>query len=366
MAFAKLINLFALSSLAILVCSLGATPASALSTGLQMAHHVKRDHGAIAAKKRKRQSNSTRCRARTTTTSSSPTAAATIAAADAPPPTSAKASSSKAAAAPAATPDSSSSSSSSNSFSNPGSGKVGLGWPNGDSDLGNFITGATKFVYTWSESCPDNAKQFGLQCMPMLWNGDQDKIDAFNSATSVKGYASIAIGFNEVNEAGQANMQPQDAVNVWLANIEPLKDQGYTLLSPSTSSNPDGLPWMQSFFSICNGRCTVHGMTLHYYDITAQGFIDYINLWHTTFNLPVWITEFACENFNGGAQCDQDQVNDFYSTSIDFMESSDFVIAYFPFGFMTQMQGVNTLDQLMNDQGFPTALGQKVIDVNWN
>lgn len=52
-------------------------------------------------------------------------------------------------------------------------------------------------------------------------------------------------------------MSPQDAVNVWLDAIEPLKNQGYALVGPVTSSNPNGLTWMKEFYSICNGRCTV-------------------------------------------------------------------------------------------------------------
>jgi hypothetical protein len=34
-------------------------------------------------------------------------------------------------------------------------------------------------------------------------------------------------------------------------------------------------------------------MAVHYYDVSAQGFIDYLNLWHDTFGLPIYVTEFA-------------------------------------------------------------------------
>jgi hypothetical protein len=61
------------------------------------------------------------------------------------------------------------------------------------------------------------------------------------------------------------------------------------------------------------------------------------------------------------------------------MESTDWVTTYMPFGkrylchpdqlvltvsvgFMKDMQGVNTLNQLMDNAGQPTALGQKYLN----
>jgi hypothetical protein len=73
MAFSKLLNLFALSSLAILACSFGPSPVNALS--IDTHNYVRRDHAVIA---KKRSTSPKRCKPRaaasnsTTTTPTTP------------------------------------------------------------------------------------------------------------------------------------------------------------------------------------------------------------------------------------------------------------------------------------------------------
>ncbi|KAL5527278.1 hypothetical protein ACEPAG_6069 [Sanghuangporus baumii] len=365
MAFGKLFNLFALSSLAVLVCNLQASPVTALAHDGHHMVKVKRAHGHDMVLKRKRDS-SQRCKQRSST-SAPPATSSTPDATQAPAPSSSDQSA----------PDQSSSSVStvstaptSTPASNSGKGKVGLAWANGNDDsLRNFVTNNVQYIYTWSEQCPSLAKEIGLTCMPMLWGNAPDKLESFKN-TVVAGYANIAMGFNEVNEPGQANMDVDTAVGVWKQYLEPLVNEGYTLLSPCTSSNPNGFDWMKSFFEKCDG-CHVAGITLHYYGTSAQDMIDYVEKWHNQFNMPVWITEFACQNFNtanenNGQQCSESQVWEFYKTIANYAESTDYVVSWSPFGFMKNMQGVNDLDRLMQDDGSPTPLGSSVINLSFN
>ncbi|OCB84466.1 hypothetical protein A7U60_g8452 [Sanghuangporus baumii] len=365
MAFGKLFNLFALSSLAVLVCNLQASPVTALAHDGHHMVKVKRAHGHDAVLKHKRDS-SQRCKQRPSSSATQTPATTSTSDVTQAPSTSSSDQSS---------PDQSSSSvstapTSTSSVSNSGSGKVGLAWPNGNDDsLRNFVTDNVQYIYTWSEQCPSLASELGLTCMPMLWGNAADKLESFKS-TVVAGYANIAMGFNEVNEAGQANMDVDTAVSVWKEYLEPLVDEGYSLLSPCTSSNPNGFDWMIDFFDKCDG-CNVAGLTLHYYGTSAQDMIDYIEKWHNQFNIPVWITEFACQNFNtayenNGQQCSESQVWEFYETIVNFVESTDYVVSWSPFGFMKDMQGVNELDRLMQDDGTPTALGSAIINLSFN
>jgi len=180
--------------------------------------------------------------------------------------------------------------------------------------------------------------------------------------TVVKGYAHCAFGFNEPNEPGQSNMSPSYGAQLWKQYLEPLRYQGYDMLvGPAMSSNPNGLTWVKNWYSACNGGCNPNVMGVHYYDVTASGFISYLNLWHDTFKLPIMVTEFACQNYNNGPQCSSSQVQTFMSDAINFMESTSWVVAYFAFGIMKNMQGVNTLDQLMNSAGQPTSLGYQYV-----
>jgi len=171
------------------------------------------------------------------------------------------------------------------------------------------------------------------------------------------------MGFNEPNEPGQSNMDPSTGASLWQKYIEPLKYEGYTtLVSPATSSNPNGMTWTKNWRTACNGKCNPTHSALHYYDVTSAGFIKYMQLWHNTFGLPIMVTEFACQNFNNGPQCSQSQVDTFMTDSIQFMQSTPWVTAYFAFGAMKDMQGVNSLNQLMNSAGQPTALGYAYIN----
>jgi len=241
-----------------------------------------------------------------------------------------------------------------NSGSNGGSGKVGLAWPNGDDPaLANFKTKNVSPIYTWSPYIPSDARKLGFEPIPMYWG---EKQTADFKRLVVKGYAKTVLGFNEPNQDGQANMSPQLAAQLWKANVNPLKDQGYSLITPACTSAPSGKTWMKDFFAACDG-CHFDGLAIHWYGTSPQEFIKYIQDFHDTFGLPIWPTEFACQNFSGGAQCTQDQVFNFMKTVKDFMDGTSWVPHYFAFGVMHDMVGVNPFNQLMAPNGQPTDLG---------
>jgi hypothetical protein len=129
----------------------------------------------------------------------------------------------------------------------------------------------------------------------MLWGANQ--ISDFTRLV-VKGYADAVMGPNEPNEHGQSNMTPQEGADLWRKYIEPLRYEGYTMLvAPACSSNPNGMVWTKAWKAACNGGCNPTHMAVHYYDVTAAGFIAYMQLWHNTFGLPIMPTEFACQSF---------------------------------------------------------------------
>lgn len=148
MAFAKLINLFAISSLAVLLCTLNASPVTALSENGHAMRMAKRHHGIDVAKRTKRSSSGKRCRPKTSTSVSiAATTAVTKAASTTQEPE--KTTSTKSASSSKSTTTSSSSSSGSSSggssFTPSGNGKVGLAWPNGnDPSLSQYVTSHVK------------------------------------------------------------------------------------------------------------------------------------------------------------------------------------------------------------------------------
>jgi hypothetical protein len=193
-----------------------------------------------------------------------------------------------------------------------------------------------------------------LQQMPMLWG--QDQVTEFDQVV-VAGYANLILGFNEPNEPGQSNLDPATAASLWKEHIEPKRALGYQLCSPATSSNPNGRTWMTNFLQACNGGCTFDFVCVHWYDVTAAGFKTWVQQWNTDYNLPVMVTEFAPQNFNGGAQPTTSDIWAFYQEVMPWIIETNWIKAACPFGVMLDLDGVNSGDALMASNGQPTALG---------
>lgn len=242
---------------------------------------------------------------------------------------------------------------------NTGSGKVCLAWPNGeDPALAKFATNNGGILYTWSPYLPTDLH--GFHGVPMLWGPNQ--VDDFTKLVK-PGYSNWVLGMNEPDQGGQSNMSPQDAAALWQQHIQPLASQGYKLVSPACTSDPRSKQWMKDFFTACSG-CTFDAVAVHYYDTSADGLIAYLKDFHDTFGKPIWLTEFACQNFNGGAQCSYDEIQQFMSKAVNFMESTDWVQQYCWFGAMHDMVNVNYLNQLMSSDGSPTSLGWQYLSAH--
>ncbi|OBZ76429.1 Alkali-sensitive linkage protein 1 [Grifola frondosa] len=195
----------------------------------------------------------------------------------------------------------------------------------------------------------------------MLWGGTQDKIDAFQSAV-VAGYGSTILGFNEsVFLFSGSNMSPQSAAALWKQYIQPKKALGYKLLTPAMSSRPNGNQWMTDFIAACDG-CTFDGQAVHWYDIGADKLQSYLTTYYNQLHLPIYLTEYADQNFNGGAQATLDEVFTFQEQITKWMDETDWIHAYCPFGAMHDLQGVNTANSLMNSDGSPSDLGYLIIN----
>lgn len=365
MTASKLLNLVAITALALLASSFAPTPVNALAPRAQhLNRHVQ--HDAIAKRKR---GTTKRCKPRPSSSLSSKAAATPAAAAASDPPKSSSAppkssssasskSSSKASATPSPTPKPSGGDTSTPSQGK-GGGKVGLAWPNGDDpSLKFYATDNVIAMYTWSPHCPKNT--YGIPCGPMLW-GDRQVSDFENTVHSPIAGGDLLYGFNEPNQAGQSNMDPQHGCDLWHQHIQPKAAQGFKLITPATSSAPNGLTWVQNFMKCCTD-CTFHGVGVHWYDTTAAKFKTYLNLWHDTFGLPLYVTEYAVQNFNGGAQASSDEIWAFHREVGPWMNSQSWIAVHMPFGFMKDMQGVNDLNRLMNQDGTPTALGSMIIN----
>ncbi|KAM6495734.1 Glycosyl hydrolase catalytic core domain containing protein [Amanita muscaria] len=353
----KLINLLLFSSLALLA-NLGPNTVNALSidsTHLRLARHV--HHDAIALHKRDNvTTNTKRCKSRP--------AASPAPASPSPSPSPSPAPAPQHAASPSPAPSPSPSPApapapSTSGYTSNGGGKVGIAYPLSDAGpLKFFKTNKVSYVYTWSPWCPEGAAQLGYACAPMLWGWKQ--VSDFQRLV-VKGYASHVLGPNEPNQDTQSAISPQDGANMWRTYIDPLKDQGYKLISPACTNAPSGIKWMQDFHAACQG-CTVDRHALHWYGINYQDMIDYLVQYHTAFpNQPIWVTEFACQDFSGqNRKCPN--VWEFMAKVQSFMDNTPWIEAYFAFGVMYDMYNVDPANQLLGGNGQPNSLGYYYIN----
>ncbi|TFK29304.1 hypothetical protein FA15DRAFT_397075 [Coprinopsis marcescibilis] len=214
-------------------------------------------------------------------------------------------------------------------------------------------------VYTWHPRKPDVMNGYpNIEFVPMLWGPNQ--VGEFQQYVRA-GYASHVLGFNEPDHNGQAHLDPGYAASLYAQHITPLASQGYRLGSPATTNGPDGIAWMHSFMNAC-GNCQISFMAAHWYGTRLEDLQAHLNMYHDTFGRPVWLTEYACQNFGGGAQCSNDQIWDFMRRSSEWMDNTSWIEKYSWFGALHNMNNVNYGNQILGGDGQPNALGWEYVN----
>jgi len=164
--------------------------------------------------------------------------------------------------------------------------------------------------------------------------------------------ATILLTFNEPDYAQQSNIDPNDAAQLWMQYIEPLKTSmpGIQLGAPAVSSDSTGVPWLQTFFSAC-GNCTFDFLPIHWYGEGVEGFYSYLFQLYSQFgNRTIWVTEYADTSL-----VDSD-VMTFINETTAYMDGLDFVERYAWFGYFRPQNG--SAYNMMNANGSLNALGE--------
>jgi hypothetical protein len=60
---------------------------------------------------------------------------------------------------------------------------------------------------------------------------------------------------------------------------------------------------LYTIVSLCYDFTEPSFVPVHWYDTTPENFQAYVQNFHAQTGLDIWITEYACQNFNGGSQC---------------------------------------------------------------
>ncbi|WWC90688.1 uncharacterized protein L201_005625 [Kwoniella dendrophila CBS 6074] len=256
----------------------------------------------------------------------------------------------------------------------------GLAWPNQLwVPMGGFTSPGTiiSSYYTWGpdpiipEKNSSKIWDIPFPFIPMLWGCTDDYIKPFQQAL-YNNFSNVPLtrkrdilGFNEPDHPQQSKCTPYQAAIIWKQILEPLKYQGYRLGSPSVTSGEAGKQWMKEWYDACQGGCNPDFLALHWYDLVPQNFIEHIQYYHNTYNLPVWVTEYATQNFSVynsktgeyDGQATYIEVQRFMDITTAYMKSVNWVERWFWFGAMYEMQGVNELDCLFDQSGKSSRSG---------
>lgn len=105
---------------------------------------------------------------------------------------------------------------------------------------------------------------------------------------------SVLIIVYRVNQQDQSEMSARDGVNMWNQYLVPLKNRGYTIISPSTTSAPSGIQWMKDW--LAGGLAAQpDALSFHWYGTNYNDFHSYVESFIAAFpGYPLWLTEFAC------------------------------------------------------------------------
>jgi hypothetical protein len=136
----------------------------------------------------------------------------------------------------------------------------------------------------------------------MIWGAASAEGDAVGKARASGG--SVLLGYNEPDLASQANMTPQQALDLW----PKLQATGLVLGSPAVAAHAaDAGGWLDQFMQGAHSRgYRVDFIAVHWYGSdfrTAESVSQlqsYLQAVHDRYGLPIWLTEFALLKFAPG------------------------------------------------------------------
>lgn len=249
--------------------------------------------------------------------------------------------------------------------------------PNATTPLDNYVWTRQPSSLTWYYNYkPDpsgvygNLSQEEFEFVPMLW-GTPDDINDTSFLTSIKRLVkekgvniTNVLTFNEPDgpfEWGGSNMDPGVAAQVWVNNIEPLREMGIRVGLPACTGAPTGLEWLKKFLNACSvvlsgdgpkRNCTYDFTTIHWYG-PFDGLASHMGNYAANFpNKTVWITEYNLDNQ------ELEYTQSFYNMSAEYFDRMDYVERYSLFAaFRSGVSNVGPNAAMLNNAGELTDIG---------
>jgi hypothetical protein len=215
--------------------------------------------------------------------------------------------------------------------------------------------------YSWGmkrvDAQPDN-----IEFVPMVWGGSrlhEVKQNLKNDVLPhiVSGKVKRIFGFNEPDNAYQANMSVRRALRLWSG----LESMNLPLTSTSCV-NPAG-EWMNTFMANATATCRrVDWMGVHWYgNADFASFVNSMTEYHKQYRRPIVITEFAPADWDASTVAQNENspatVLAFMKQALPWLEAQDWIVGYAWFSFdITSSFG--TSSALFDEGGKLTACGR--------
>ncbi len=213
-----------------------------------------------------------------------------------------------------------------------------------------------QWFYTWGPEAPQSVPD-GIEFVPMIWGRTGVEMMAAIPEILKQQGSTELLGFNEPDRAEQSNLTVEMALELWPG----LMQLGLPLGAPGCAS-VDG-DWIKSFMKgVKERKLRVDFMTVHSYgDLDVDHLMNHLAKVHDTFQLPLWLTEFAVGDWNAKTRADNryqpDHVVQFIHESLPRLDRCDFVSRYAWFPAQPDDRALGPC-ALFNADGSLTPVGQ--------
>ncbi|WP_327392839.1 glycosyl hydrolase [Streptomyces sp. NBC_01186] len=194
------------------------------------------------------------------------------------------------------------------------------------------------WYHNWASSSGPIAKPEGVEYVPTIWGPDSVTDDELNKAAKE---GKSLLGFNEPDLPQQADMPPEQALDLWPR----LEKTGLNLGAPAVAFDADKPgSWLDRFMKGAEKRgLRVDFIPVHWYGSDfGPGATDqlssYLKRIHDRYKKPVWLTEYALTDFSKKTPRypNEQEQTAFIKSSTKMLNSLDFVKRYAWFALSTQ------------------------------
>ena len=177
-------------------------------------------------------------------------------------------------------------------------------------------------------SAPPKTLPEGIDFVPQNY-GKQSDIDGEWTKNAEKAVAEGRKYMLSFGEPGTPNdklqMNPQEAVELWMQKMEPYAKQGIIIGAPGTLQNTQDFDWLSEFLDLCT-ECSIGFLAMHWYDKAelknVDGFKETLNKAATLANgKPIWLDNFQAEGTREAQQ-------EFLAEVVPWLDAQENIQAY--------------------------------------